>query len=255
MIGNLMIDSYRPVKRQEKLSVQVVEQIIDLIVEGKLKDGDRIPPEREMCETFGVSRTVIREAVSVLEAKGLLESQTGSGTYVRAIQSEDVANSLGLYISTQSHSVSMLHLLEVRRIYETQIAQLAAERASKEDIAELEAILSSMCNLVDDPAAFAEKDLEFHVCLARASGNPLFEMILEPLTGIMLQFIFVGSNLPNTAEEACAHHRAVLDAVKAGDAKRATEAMADHLQQTERVTAKGLRAIQAGNREVIDNEV
>ncbi|MCD4672390.1 MAG: GntR family transcriptional regulator, partial [Anaerolineaceae bacterium] len=117
-----MVDTYRLVKRQEKLSVQVVEQIIDLIVEGKLTEGDRLPPEREMCDTFGVSRTVIREAISVLEAKGLLASQIGSGTYVRAIQSEDIANTLGLYISTQSKSISMMQLLEVRRIYETQIA-------------------------------------------------------------------------------------------------------------------------------------
>jgi GntR family transcriptional repressor for pyruvate dehydrogenase complex len=244
----MMVDSYQPVKRQEKLSVQVVEQIIDLIIEGKLKDGDRLPPERELCETFGVSRTVIREAISVLEAKGLLESQTGSGTYIRAIQSEDIANSLSLYISSQSQTVSMLHFLEVRRIFEPEIAELAAERASKEDIAGLEAILSSMCSLVKNPAAFAEKDLEFHVCLARASGNPLLEMLLEPFTGIMLQFIFVGSSSPDTAEEACGHHQAVLDAIKAGDGKRAAEAMADHLQQTERVTAKGLRMIQAESR-------
>ncbi len=244
-----MVDSYQPVKRQEKLSVQVVEQIIDLIVEGKLKDGDRLPPERELCETFGVSRTVIREAISVLETKGLLESQTGSGTYIRAIQSGDIANSLSLYISSQSQSVSMLHFLEVRRIFEPQIAQMVAERASKEDIATLESLLSAMCSLVDDPAVFAEKDLEFHLCLARVSGNPLLEMLLEPLTGIMLQFIFVGSSLPKTAEEACAYHQAVLDAIKAGDGKRAAEAMADHLQQTERVTAKGLRMMQAESRD------
>lgn len=240
-----MIESYHPVKRQEKLSVQVVQQIIDLIVEGKLKEGDRLPPERELCETFCVSRTVIREAISVLEAKSLLESQMGSGTYIRAIKSGDVADSLGLYISTQSDSISMLQLFEVRHIFETQIAQLAAKRASEGDIAELEAIWSSMCNLVDDPAAFAEKDLEFHICLARASGNPLFEMLLEPLTDIMLRFIYVGSNLPNTTEEACVHHRAVLDAVKTRDAKQAKNAMADHLQQTERVTAEGLRVMQA----------
>jgi GntR family transcriptional repressor for pyruvate dehydrogenase complex len=249
-----MVDSYQPVKRQEKLSVQVVEQIIDLIIDGKLKDGDRLPPERELCQTFGVSRTVIREAISVLEAKGLLESQAGSGTYIRAIQSEDIANSWNLYISSQSQSVSMLHFLAVRRIFEPEIARLAARHASQEDIAALEALLSSMCSLADDPAVFAERDLEFHLCLARASGNPLLEMLLEPLTGIMLQFIFVGSSLPNTAEEACAYHRAVLDAIKAGDGERAAAAMAAHLQQTERVTAKGLRMMQAGNRDGQDHD-
>ncbi|MCD4672657.1 MAG: FCD domain-containing protein, partial [Anaerolineaceae bacterium] len=87
----------------------------------------------------------------------------------------------------------------------------------------------------------------FHVGLARASDNPLFELILEPLTGLMLQFISVGSSSPDAAKEACSHHRAVLDAVKHGDAERAYQAMFAHLEQTERVTAQGLRAIQAEN--------
>src|SRR5512135_2426348 len=109
-----MIDSYRPVNRQEKLSIQVAEQIKVMIVEGKLKDGDRLPSVQNMCKTFGVSRTVIREAISILETKGLLASQAGSGTYVRSIQSEDVADSFGLFISTQDRTVSMANLLEVR---------------------------------------------------------------------------------------------------------------------------------------------
>jgi len=239
-----MIKEYRQVKRQEKLSIQVAEQIIRIIVEGKLKDESRLPPERELCESFGVSRTVVREAVSVLEAKGLLTSLPGNGTYVRAMQGGDVSNSFGLFIATQSHSVSMKHLLEVRRVIEINTVQLAAERASAEDIIELEEILSTMLGLVSEPAAFAKKDFEFHVTLARASGNPLFEILLEPLADVILQGIYVGSTLPGIAEEACVFHTSVLEAIKDHDVSKAIETMAAHLKQTERVTSLGLRAIQ-----------
>jgi GntR family transcriptional regulator, transcriptional repressor for pyruvate dehydrogenase complex len=238
-----MIDSYRPVKRQEKLSIQVADQIIDLILDGKLKEGDRLPPERELCETFGVSRTVIREAVSVLEAKGLVSSVTGSGTYVRSIQAEDVVSSLGLYISTMSKSVSMMHLLEIRLVIEPRVARLAAERATEEDIQDLQEIWLAMCRLShsEDTETFAKKDLDFHVRLARASHNPLFEIVLQPLTDVLYQLIYVGSGLPGAAKEACAYHRTVLDAIEAHDADRAAKAIMDHLKQTERVTSKGLR--------------
>jgi GntR family transcriptional regulator, transcriptional repressor for pyruvate dehydrogenase complex len=233
-------DSYEPVKRQEKLSKQVADQIQHMILSGEITPGDRLPAERDLCDTFQVSRTVIREAISILEAKGLLESQGGSGNYVRALEGGDVSNSLGMYITTQSKSVSMMNLLEVRRVLEVQIARLAAERITEDGIGHLEQILASMRRLVDDPAPFAQKDLEFHVTLARESQNPLFEIILEPLADELLQLIYVGSNLPGTAQEACQYHRAILDRLEEKDVDGSARAMTDHLGQTERVTRKGL---------------
>ena len=214
---------------------------MDLIVEGKLQEGDRLASERDLCDTFDVSRTVIREAVSILEAKGLVSSVTGSGTYVRSIQREDVVNSLGLYISTNTKSVSMMHLLEVRWVIETQVARYAAERASDEDIRLLEEEWQMMCRLKDNPMVFAEKDLNFHVLLARASGNPLFEIMLQPLTDVLLQSIYVGSTLPGITEQACSYHRNVMDAIKAHDPDQAVKAIQDHLKQTRVVTIRGLR--------------
>lgn len=236
-----MTNSYQAVKRQEKLSIQVADQIIELIVDGKLNEGDRLPPERELCELFSVSRTVIREAISNLEARGLISSITGSGSYVRSIQGDYVSNSLGLYITTNNQSVSINHLLEVRRVIETQVAHLAAIRANDSDIHALESIWEEMCKLIDNPVGFAEKDLEFHVLLARASGNPLFEIVLKSLTDVLLQSIYIGSELPGTALEACECHRAVIDAIKNRDSTKATETMVYHLKQSERVTIIGLK--------------
>lgn len=236
-----MTDTYRPVKRHEKLSVQVAEQIIDLIIDGKLLEGERLPPERDFCETFEVSRTVIREAVSILEAKGLVYSVTGSGTYVRSIQQEDVVNSLGLYISTNTKSVSVEHLLEARWVIESQVARFAANRATDEDLQLLEDVWLEMCDLTDDPMAFSKKDLDFHVRLAHASGNPLFEIMLQPLTDFILQSIYVVTTLPGITKQACDYHRAVIDAIKIHDSEMAVTAIQEHLKQSRVVTIRGLR--------------
>jgi GntR family transcriptional repressor for pyruvate dehydrogenase complex len=175
-----MVDfSYSPVIRQIKLPVQIAEQIQGLILARRLKVGDRLPPERDLCEQFKVSRTVVREAIRILDAKGLLTSQGGSGTYVRAIQSSDVVDSLDMYIATQSPSMPYGELMEVRRVLEVQITALAAERATEETISELEHLLSDMIASQADPDTFAKTDLEFHMALARGPATAC-SAILDP---------------------------------------------------------------------------
>ncbi len=236
-----MDNAYSPVKRQEKLSGQVAEQIQQLILSRQIKPGDRLPTERELGETFKVSRTVIREAIRILEARGLVASQTGSGTYVQAIQGADVANSLGMYITTQGQFFTLDSLMEVRRVLEIQVVKLAAERAAPQDIEKLESILAHMCKAQKDVNAFSKWDLEFHMVIARASGNPLFGILIQPLTGALLELIGTGSSAPGAVEEACDFHRKILNALKARDAEKADSAMRQHLDQSRRVTAEGLK--------------
>jgi GntR family transcriptional repressor for pyruvate dehydrogenase complex len=235
---------YQPVKRQEKLSVQVADQIKSLILANELKPGDRLPTERDLCDRFEVSRTVVREAISVLEAKGLLASIGGSGTYVRAIQGEDIADSIGLYISTQCQSVSLEDLMEVRRVLEVQIASMAAERATQEGIEELEQIMAAGREVMDDPAAFATKDLEFHVALARLTQNSLFEILLEPFTDALYEGRHLASKVPGVAQEALDLHQNILDRIKARDPEGAAREMLKHLNQSKRVTLGAIKKFQ-----------
>lgn len=232
---------YSPVKRQDRLSIQVANQIQDLILSKHLKVGDRLPPERELCQQFGVSRTVIREAIRALEAKGLLTSQGGSGTYVKGLQSEDVADSIGMYITTRDKPISHAKLMEVRRVLEVQIAALAAERATEESIEELDGLLARMDEAQDDPHAFAKFDLEFHVALAHATGNELFEILLDPFMDALYEARRLASKLPGVPEEAMGLHRDILAKVKAGDAEGAAQAMAVHLDQSNRVILRALK--------------
>jgi DNA-binding FadR family transcriptional regulator len=232
---------YAPVKRQDKLSVQVANHIQDLILSGRLKVGDQLPPERDLCAQFGVSRTVIREAVRTLEAKGLLVSQSGSGTYVRGIQSEDVVDSIGMYIITQDKPISHAKLMEVRRVLEVQIAGLAAERATPESLEELDRLITKMDGARDDARAFAQFDLEFHVALARATGNELLQILLDPFMDALYEARRLASELPGVPEEAMAFHRDIREKVGAGDAQGAARAMSAHLDQSNRVILRALK--------------
>jgi len=236
-----MENEYKPVKRQATLSSQVAEQIQQLILSRDLKPNDRLPTERELGETFEVSRTVIREAIRTLEARGLVVSQTGSGTYVRAMQGKDVASSLGMFINTQRKPFSLDALMEVRLVLEIEMVKLAAQRATEENIKQLENNLEMMCQTISDPDEFSKWDLEFHLVLADACNNQLFGIILEPLTESLFELIWTGTATPGAAQEACQYHRDILDCIKKRDSECAVKIMRAHLDQAYRVTAEGIK--------------
>jgi DNA-binding FadR family transcriptional regulator len=234
------MNSFIPVIRQSRLSAQVAEQIQSLILQNKLQVGDRLPAERELTEHFQVSRTVIREAIRILEAKGLLESLGGNGTFVRGINPKDVADSLGMYISTVGDAITHNDLMEVRYLFEIQIAKLAAERISPAGIQRLEEFLEGMCNTINDVDKFAQYDLEFHLELARATNNRLMEVLLDPLVDGLYEERRLASMLPGIAEEAIGLHSAILEKVKARDVDGAAQMMQQHLEQANRVITQAL---------------
>ncbi len=237
-----MENGYTPIKRQAKLSSQVAEQIQVLILSRDLKPGDRLPTERELGETFEVSRTVIREAIRTLEARGLVRSQTGSGTYVRAMKGSDVAHSLGMYINTRHKPFSLDALMEIRRVLEVEMVRLAADRADENHIHDLQNSLEKMCRSTGDDEEFSKWDLEFHLQLCEASGNPLFGIILEPLTESLFELIWTGTSTPGAAQEACDFHSKILTHIRNKDPKGAEEVMIKHLDQAYRVTSAGLKS-------------
>lgn len=237
---NMINEIITPIQRKDKLSGQVGERIQELILSRKLKPGDRLPTERELGQYFQVSRTVIREAMRTLEARGLVESQTGSGTYVRAIHEQDVANSLGLYIFTQGKAFTLESLMEVRRVLEFQMVRLAAERATNDDLEKLSSVLEEMRKSTEDTDTFSKWDLEFHMAIARASGNPIFGIVIEPLTGALFELVWVGSGTPGAMQDACDFHSKILDCIKKKDPDLAERTMRAHLDQCQRVATERL---------------
>ena len=231
--------SYTPVKRQDKLSNQVADQIQDLILSKTIKLGDRLPTERELGEQFQVSRTVVREAIRILEARGLLDSQTGSGTYARALRGEDVVNSIGMYLSSHDHTYTIESIMEVRRVLEIQVVKLAAERATQENINQLEEILEQMCISSNDIDIYSQWDLKFHLTLAHACNNELFKILIEPLGEALFDVIWTASTTPGAIEDACRFHNEILNAIKNRDSAQAMELMKAHLDQAQRVALEG----------------
>lgn len=231
----------QPVLREQNLSIRVAFQIEEMIRSGELKVGDKIPPQSLLCEKFKVSRTVIREATRFLMAKGLLYSKTGNGTFVRSVDSGDVANSIGLLISLQEIPDRIEHLIEVRRALEIQIAQSAAERASPMDIKAIEANLRDSERVMDSPEEFAKKDLEFHFLLARATHNPLFEIILSPLIEVLLEAILIALKSEEAVSEAFNCHSQIFKKIKAKDLGGAGREMANHLAQNQKALLGAFR--------------
>lgn len=216
------------VARELTLTQRAEEQIQDLIVSGELKPGERLPAEAEMGKMLGVSRTVVREAVRVLSAKGLVEARTGSGIYVRGVNSDMILDPMDLLL--RSRAITVNDIVEVRQLLEVHIAGLAAERASADDVRALEEAVAGLHKKGLSPREYAEIDVAFHGRLAVAAGNPLFILLAQSVNAVMLDPIcFVYTNEKHAREDTIREHAGVLERVKARDPEGARQAMAEFL--------------------------
>jgi GntR family transcriptional repressor for pyruvate dehydrogenase complex len=231
---------FKAVPREATLANRVTEQIEALIVEGLLQPGQRLPSERELADQFGVSRTVVREAVRGLVAKGLLEVRPGSGTLIRSPSARAVSQSMTLFLRAGQPNLDYTKIHEIRRVLEVEIAGLVAERRTDEDLARLEGILAEMATIHDHRDRFAQSDLAFHSALASATHNDLFSILLDAVVGVMLKVRQMGFDVPGSPASVLKFHRAIYDSVRAGDSAGAREAMRLHLVDAEEVMRQAL---------------
>ena len=229
------------------MAERVTEQIRQIIVGGQLQPGDRMPPERELARQFGVSRTVVREAMRALTAQGLVEVHAGSGSTVRNPSAVEVAQSLARLLQVGQHDFDHSKILEVRRLLEVEIAGLAAERRSDEDLVALETTLQETARVGDECEAWLRNDIAFHAQLAQATKNELFSLLLDSISDVMVSVRRLGFDVPNASARTLRYHGAILEAVRGGDAARARTAMRDHLDEAEATmrTALSLRKLQS----------
>jgi len=220
--------------RQPNLKSRVYELLLDMIVNGKYRENDMLPPERILCEELGVSRTVVREAVKSLESRGVLKVIHGKGIKVIPPTGSDISEAFMLYLRRKSRDVTMKDLMEIRYVIETEIAKVAARRAGEDDIIILEKIIENMERAVGDSGAFVLIDLEFHLHLAYMTRNILFVTILEALVNpLMVSFKETVGTLDN--ERSTEEHAALFQSIKGKRDGEAGELMARHLEHVERV--------------------
>src|ERR1700687_3723090 len=220
---------YRIVKTS-RLYEQIVQQVEDSILKGQLKAGDQLPAERDLAQRFGVSRTAVREAVKALREKGLVEAYSGRGTFITDGTSQAIRQSLGLMVKIGQPSGSV-HLAEVRAILEPEIAALAATRIQEQHLALMREAVALMDRAKEDPDAYIEADLDFHLALAEAADNPLILSLLDSIVGLLREQrvrIFQVEGGPSRGQY---HHTRILQAVGHRSPERAREAMRAHLLQ------------------------
>ncbi len=212
---------------------QVAEQIHQLIVDGVLAPGDRLPPERELAEKFGVSRSSIRDALRTLEATGILQSHHGTGTVVRDVSAESLAIPLSQVLVRQRHLVA--ELLDVRSMIEPALAARAAANATPEQIARLEDILRRQRERMRRGEDAVEEDSEFHYVIALAAGNSVVLKVLDVLMDLLRESRTRSLQVPGRREHSYAGHVRILRAIKRRDRAAARDAAEQHLSQIERI--------------------
>ena len=238
IVDNSILESaaIEPLEREPRLYERLVDKILGLISSGAWKPGFRLPPERELSEAFGVSRTVVREAVKALEARGVLESIAGSGVSVRLADFNMVSQSLQTYMQLSNRVDFEIRLNEVRRVLEVEMVALAASRITPEQLTELHQICKQMREGQNTAKQMAELDFRLHVTLAEATQNDLFKVLLAPLIHQLRdQIILTWEDFLRPVEEVFDQHEAIVSAVQSGDADAARQAMTKHLMFSRQV--------------------
>ncbi len=222
---------YLPIQTN-KVFEQVAEQIEKRILTGELRNGDRLPTERELADQFHVSRTAIREAMKTLAQKGLVDMRPGRGTIVIDGTPEAMQHSIGLVMRLKLGQVGGSDsLVEVREMLETEIAALAAARATLADIEAMRSAVIAMDEHIDDAEAFIAADNSFHEALAKATQNALIFILVNsivPLLSEQRKQIFEVDGGPQRGQF---HHKRILDSIILKQPGAAREAMRAHLRQ------------------------
>lgn len=214
-----------------RVSEDIIEQVRDLITSGRLNPGDRLPAERELAGTFGVSRSAVREAIRVLETLGVLQARPGEGTFVASSPGERANDPIS---SSLYQAWSMQRkLFEVREVIEPDLAALAARRATAEQIEKMRATLAEQEAQIRQGGTGVRQDTQFHYLLAEATGNDVLVRLMDSLMDLLLK----------TREESLQHdrrparslnqHRAMLRAIEARNPRAAERLMYQHIAEIE----------------------
>jgi GntR family transcriptional repressor for pyruvate dehydrogenase complex len=230
VFGRLTIPDPSSSETQSRTNA-VVENLKSYIASHRLDVGDRFPSERELAAQLGVSRPILREALAQLATLGVVESRTGSGTYLKRALS---SNGQHVIVQLDSERTTLLQYLELRRALEGEVASLLAVRAGEEDIRELERLVG------DTEAEHAEQgsapyaDKQFHLELYKRVGNALFLQILEPLWKVLESLWDEPLGKKDVGKGTLPLHRELVNAIRDHDPERARSAVVQIIADVER---------------------
>jgi len=219
--------------RQARASGEIVSQIEHAIFEGELKRGDRLESERELAERFGVSRITVRDALRVLEARGLVLVKVGAsgGAFVTETNADQVAESISTMILLRRMTLS--GLAEARTVVETATCEFAAERADAAAIKRIEQTVEKGRAVVREQAPHTEASMDFHVAVADAANNELLSATVAAYRDLLVQTLHDMRDV-RSAKMTQKAHEEILDAIRAHDPDAARKLMLEHLRDFEK---------------------
>lgn len=213
-------------RRKEDVTVKLIAVFKQLIAEGTLEPGGRLPAERELAENFGVSRSSLRQALKVLEIMGVISQRVGDGTYLNTGADTILREPMEFLILLDG--ISAHELMEARLLVEPELAARAALRGSDEDIAEISRQLRAMENAKDDHAKFVAHDLLFHQAIFQAAGNRVTTLMFSVVHKSLDKLITITSQVVEP-EHTLTLHRRIYQAIRKRDQDDARRRMTEHL--------------------------
>jgi len=239
---------------KQALGKQVVARILELIRTGSLKAGDRLPPERELIEIFGISRPSLREALRALSTLGVIESRHGGGAFVSDLDARTLLAPLDFYLSLTKANLS--DAFDSRLVIETEIVRRAAAKARKADVLELESIIEAHDTVQNDSIGFRILDTRFHEKLSAIAGNAVLQRIAYGLynLGVDFQnFARRAQNDPGLIARSTKDHSEIAASIAAHDPEGAARAMSRHIRNIELSTRRLFsNSVHVGDRGVFE---
>ena len=214
-----------------RIHEEVVSQIHELIREGKFRAGDQLPSERELAETFKVSRASVREALRTLETKGLIISRTGMGNFIADLPIESLVAPLAKLLIEEKSALA--DIFELRKLIEPHIAALAAERATNRDIERMKRILEKQSAAVSRGETGVEADAELHFAIGQSTQNQALEKLVSGLMEILSHSREESLQPPGRKRASIESHRKIVAAIEQHNRTKAQEAMFHHIEQVE----------------------
>jgi GntR family transcriptional repressor for pyruvate dehydrogenase complex len=225
--GKSVGSKIRPIQKVS-IAEEIAKQIMDLISSGSLRPGQRLPSERELCEHFGASRPSLREALRGLAIVGVLNARVGDGTSVAVDPGIFMRKVMEWRMVTEKHDID--NLLEVRLALEVISAARAARNATEADLNELRELVAKMKASGTNETQFARLDAEFHVVIAKASGNSLILNLVSMIRNQLVRALTKALRSPNAIVHSNKEHTTLLNAIESHDEDASKAAMLAHLE-------------------------
>ncbi|OGP75559.1 MAG: hypothetical protein A2V86_07695 [Deltaproteobacteria bacterium RBG_16_49_23] len=217
--------------KHTKISEDIANQIKRLIIDGKLKPGDQLPPERELIKQLGVSRPSLREALNALAAMGFLDVRQAKRTFVKSVSSKLIEDPLSLLIKADDQKI--FDLIEVRKAIETWAAYHAAQKASREDIKQLDTIIGEMKRAFEEGRSWEKQDADFHLAIAQATHNTIHMHIMSGIYDLLRESVGRVFRDRVKIKKLLDQHYRIFNAIKNHSPDKARERTLEHLNYVE----------------------